>query len=222
MIAVAEKLRAGVAKALLGKAAVARRSSLRHRLDRAARHEAELATDDRVRHAADGRLGLPLFRVPARRRQGARRPDRHRARNAVAPLSDGGQPGRRRQETLRALLPLLNQKTNGAWRDGDRERSQAMVEDARRARHAAGEPDQSAARDLGVVAAPAGRRDRHQRFGLVRQLVRARPQGAARHDVFAVRRPCVDGRGGALRDRREIRASRSAGRSRWSATARCR
>ena len=58
----------------------ARRPALRHRLDRPARHPAELGADDRLRHAADGRLELPVLRVPARGRAGARRADRHRSR----------------------------------------------------------------------------------------------------------------------------------------------
>ena len=39
----------------------ARRSAIRHRLDRPAGHQAELGHDERLRHAADGRLELSLF-----------------------------------------------------------------------------------------------------------------------------------------------------------------
>ena len=74
----ADLLGAGVAKALLGKAVVPGRPAVRHRLDRPARHEAELGADDRLRHAADGRLELPVLGVPARGGPGARRADRHR------------------------------------------------------------------------------------------------------------------------------------------------
>ena len=35
------------------------------------------------------------------------------------------------KETLSALLPLIEQKTNGAWRDGIESEVEAMVEDAR-------------------------------------------------------------------------------------------
>ena len=52
-IAVAETLGAGVAKALLGKSGAARRSAVRHRRDRPARHQAELRPDERLRHVAD-------------------------------------------------------------------------------------------------------------------------------------------------------------------------
>ena len=72
------------------------RSALGDRLDRPARHRAELRADDGMRHAADDRLGLSLFGVPAEGRPGARRADRHRARHAVVALSDGGQSRRRR------------------------------------------------------------------------------------------------------------------------------
>ena len=60
VIAVAERLQAGVAKALLGKAARARRSAVRHRLDRPARHQAELGPDEELRHLPDGRLRVSL------------------------------------------------------------------------------------------------------------------------------------------------------------------
>ena len=42
-------------------------------------------------------------------------------------------------ETLRALLPLLRQKPDTAWRDDDRSQCRRLVEDARRARDAAGQ-----------------------------------------------------------------------------------
>ena len=90
VIEVAEMLGAGVAKALLGKAVAARRPAVRDRLDRAARHEAELGPDEGLRHAADGRLELPVLRVPARGGPGARRADRHRRADARHPLPDGG------------------------------------------------------------------------------------------------------------------------------------
>ena len=51
VIAVADRLGAGVAKALLGKAAVPDDLPFVHRLDRAARHEAQLGADAGLRHA---------------------------------------------------------------------------------------------------------------------------------------------------------------------------
>ena len=73
-----------------------RRSAVGHRLDRPARHQAKLGHDERMRHAADDRLRLSLFGVPAEGRPGARRADRHRAGHAEPALSDGGQSRRRR------------------------------------------------------------------------------------------------------------------------------
>jgi hypothetical protein len=94
--------------------------------------------------------------------------------------------------TLRLLLPLLKQKEDSSWRGGSKARC-ATGGSCSRARAGAGQAGQSAARVLGTVAAAAGRRHRHQRLRLLRQLVRARPARAARADVFAVRRPGLDG-----------------------------
>ena len=118
VIAVADKLGAGVAKALLGKAVAARRSALRDRFDRPAGHQAELGHDDGLRHPPDGRVGLSLLRVPAQGRPGPRRADRHRRAHARHPLpawrsiceGDGA-------ETLEALLPLLERKDDRNWRE---------------------------------------------------------------------------------------------------------
>ena len=52
VIAVADKLQAGVAKALLGKAAVPDDLPLGHRLARPARHQADLGSDEGLRHAS--------------------------------------------------------------------------------------------------------------------------------------------------------------------------
>ena len=60
----------------------ARRSAVRHRLARPARHQAELGSDEAVRHIPDGGVSLSLQRVPAQTRQRARRPDRHRRRQS--------------------------------------------------------------------------------------------------------------------------------------------
>ena len=89
---VAELLGAGVAKALLGKAA------LPDDLPWVTGSIGLLGTkpswthDAGVRHAAHGRLELPVFRVPAPGRPGPRRTDRPRRPHDRNPLSDGGQP----------------------------------------------------------------------------------------------------------------------------------
>ena len=48
-----------------GEGGRSRRRALRHGIDRTARDEAELRPDDGLRHAARGRVELPVFRVPA-------------------------------------------------------------------------------------------------------------------------------------------------------------
>ena len=81
-----------------------------------------------------------------------------------------------------------------------------LVAAARAARELAGRPDQPAARLPGALQAPAGRRDPHRRLGLGGQLVRARREAARGHDGLAVGHARDDGRGRALRDRRQVRA----------------
>ena len=71
VVEMAERLGAGVAKALLGKAVLPDDLPYRDRLDRPARHEAELRADGRLRHAADGRL--ELSRTPSSCPRRARR-----------------------------------------------------------------------------------------------------------------------------------------------------
>ena len=121
-------------------------------------------------------------------------------------------------ETLRALLPLLDQQTDASWREtiaeGMKDWWALTGETGARPRRA----HQSAARDMGTLAPAAERRDSDLGFRLLRQLVRARPEDPARHGLLAVRRSGLDGRGGALRDRRQVRASgpaRHRARRRW-------
>ena len=86
-------------------------------------------------------------------------------------------------ETLRALLPLLKQKS-----DGDvarRHREQRRANGGRRSRTRAMQPanpvnPQRVTWELSPRL--PDRVDRHQRFRLLRQLVCARSQNAARHD----------------------------------------
>ncbi len=73
-----------------------RRPAIRHRLDRAPRHQAVVGPHDGLRHAAHGRLELPVQRVPAEAGPGEGRRDRHRRQDDRHALSDGGKPGRRR------------------------------------------------------------------------------------------------------------------------------
>ena len=110
-------------------------------------------------------------------------------------------------ETLRLLLPMLEPKSDRAWRNTIEELDERLVGDARGPRHDQGASGQPAARRVGDVPAAARQCDRHQRQRLVRQLVRPRLSGEARADGVAVGRARLDGRGGALCDRRQVRAS---------------
>ena len=68
-----------------------------------------------------------------------------------------------------------------------------------------GRADQPACGCSRAVAAPARRRDRDRRLGLVGVLVRPPHAAAPRHARLAVGHAGLDGRGGAVRDRREVR-----------------
>ena len=102
---VAELLGAGVAKALLGKDVLSDELPLRHRLDRAAGHPAQLRDDEGLRHAADRRVELPLHPVHAGLRPGPRRADRHRREVHRHALPLRGQPGRRRRRDAAGAHP---------------------------------------------------------------------------------------------------------------------
>ena len=106
------------------------------------------------------------------------------ARHAVHPLSDGGQPRRRqRRDAARAAAAAASRRPTAPGANGiEKQRRGAGGRTLEsRALHA-GQPGQPAARHVGAFATPAGRRDRHQRFRLLRQLVCARPEDPARHD----------------------------------------
>ena len=113
-------------------------------------------------------------------------------------------------ETLRLLLPMLEAQ-GPRVAQADRAMDARMVGNARCAGEDRGASGQSAAGGVGNVAAAARQCDRHQRQRLMRQLVCARLSREARADGVAVGRPGLDGRGGALCDRRQVRPSRPAG-----------
>jgi pyruvate dehydrogenase (quinone) len=122
-------------------------------------------------------------------------------------------------ETLRLLLPKLQEKNSQGWlAPEDRKQCRELVGDAGGARDGFGPSGQSTARRLGIVAARAGTRDHHQRFRLLRQLVCPRPEDPARHDGFALGRPRLDG--GAVPTPSPPNSPIPIGRWwRWSATA---
>jgi pyruvate dehydrogenase (quinone) len=185
VIEVAELLGAGVAKALLGKAAVP------DDLPFVTGSIGLLGTKPswdmmmRLRHAADGRLSFPYSEFLPK--EGQARGVQIDIDGACCPaLPDGGQPRRRQRETLRALLPLLQRKPTAPG--ASRSRTSRVVEGAGSARDERRRADQPAARVLGAVAAAARRLHPHLRLRLGRQLVCARPEDPARHDGLAVRR----------------------------------
>ena len=202
------RLRQGVAR----QSCAAGRSALGDRLDRPARHQAKLRPDERMRHAADDRLGLSLRRVPAEGRPGQRRPDRPRARHAEPALSDGGQPRRRqRRDAPRAVADAEAEVrvVPGARRLPGWTRTWWETLEGRAMAEAKPINPQRVAWELSprlpdkaIITSD---------FRLLRQLVRARSENPPRHEMLAVRRARLDGRGGALRHRRQDGLSRSAG-----------
>ena len=86
VIAVAEKLGAGVAKALLGKAALPDDLPWVTGLHRPARHQAELGADEQLRHVADDRLRASPIRnsCPRKARRAACRSTSSRTCSACA------------------------------------------------------------------------------------------------------------------------------------------
>ena len=193
-----------------GQGRAARRSALGHGFARAAGDQAELGSDEGLRHLLHDRLRLPVQRVPAQAGRRARRADRHRRHQAEPALSDGGQHGRRQRRHPARAAAAAGAEAGRSLAARDRERRCRMVEDARGAGDGAGRSDQSAARVLGAVAAAAGELHHDRRFRLGRQLVRARHQDAPRHDGLALGRPGVAGCGHALRGGGEDGVSRTA------------
>ncbi len=111
-------LGAGVAKALNGRDVLPDDLPYVTGLDRPARHQAERRDDAGLRHAADGRLRLPVRRVAARAGPGARRADRPRRAHARHPLPDGGQPRRRRaRHAAGAAARCSSARPTACWRE---------------------------------------------------------------------------------------------------------
>ena len=115
-------------------------------------------------------------------------------------------------ETLRLLLPLLDRKEDRKWRGeiekqvadwwkllGERAMQPAKPVNPQRVVWELS----SRLPDNAIVTSNSG----SCANWYARDL-----KNAARHDGISFRRPCIDGRGGSLCDRSEIRASRSTGR----------
>ena len=225
VIAVADRLQAGAAKALLGKAALP--DDLPWVTGSIGLLGTKPSSDmmDGLRHAADDRLRLPVVGVPAEGRAGPRRcrsTSTRRCSSIRYPMEVNlhGDSA----ETLRALLPLLRAESRHApGASGIAKAMARLVEDAGRPRHARRPTRSTRSASPGSCrrACRTGRSSRRD-SGVLRQLVRPRPQDAARHDVLALGRPRLDGRGRALRDRAPSSPIPTGRSSPWSATAPCR
>ena len=117
----ADILGAGVAKALLGKAAVPDELPFVTGSIGLLGTEAELGNDERVRHAAHGRLGFPYREfLPKEGRRAACRSTSTAACSSLRYPMEVNLVGDSR-ETLRALMPLLQRKDRPALARADRE-----------------------------------------------------------------------------------------------------
>ena len=215
----------GVAKALLGKDVLSDDAAVGHRLDRAAGHPASYEMMMDCDTLLTVGLELPLHPVPARART---RPGRSRS------TSTGKLIGMRypyevnlvgdAKATLRALIPLLQRKTDRAWRERHRGRRRATggrpCERRGDDRRRPGQPDADLPRAVPAAArrtrssppTPASSANWYARHLKFRGDMRGSLSGHAGHH----------GPRGAVRDRRQVRRTRTGRRSRSSATARCR
>ena len=207
-----------------GQGRAVRRPALRHRLDRPARHPAQLRDDDATatRCSPSG----PASRTPSSCPSSARRA---RSRSTSTPSTIGmrypyevnlvGDAA----ATLRALIPLLERKEDRSWREDDRGEGRALV-----GGHGAPRPWSRPTRSTRCGCSPScpprlpDERDRHRRLRLRGQLVRP-PAALPRRDArLAVREPGHHGPRRPLRYRRQVRPPGPAGRSSSPATAPCR
>ena len=114
-------------------------------------------------------------------------------------------------ETLRALMPLLKSRKDGKWRRTIEKNTVEWWKTLKARAMEAADPvnPQRVAWELSPRL--PDRVILYERFRLLRQLVRARSEDAARHDGIAIGRSCLHGCGCTLRHRGEVRASRPPG-----------
>ena len=115
------------------------------------------------------------------------------------------------RETLRALLPLLHEKADRSWRQQIETTSPAWWKTLRERAMQRANPvnPQRVVWELSPLLPE--RAIITSDSGILRQLVCPRHPHSPRHDGLAFGRPGVDGRRGALRDRRQVRPPRPAG-----------
>ena len=202
----------------------ARRPALRHRLDRPARHQALQRHDGGLRHAAHGRLELPVLGVAARARAGARRADRHRRAADRHALPDGGQPRRRRRAPRCGRCSRCSSaRRTASWREeieaerrraGGRSSTTGRTSRPTRSTRSSSSTSSPSACPTARSSPPTPARRRTGGRGTCGCAagMHAALSGHARDDVP----------GGPVRAGREVRLSRPARDRASSATARCR
>ena len=109
------------------------------------------------------------------------------------------------KETLASAQPEARAQAGPLVARADRDPDRRVVAGGRRPRAPGRRPDEPAARRLGALAAPARGRDHLRRFGLLHELVRARPEAALRQSRLALGDARDDGPGHAVRDRGQVR-----------------
>ena len=181
VIAAAERLGAGRRQGAARQGGGAGRPAVLHGLHRPARHEGELGPDAGLRHAAHGRLGLPLRRVPAEGGPGPR---------ACRSTSTPGcwacaTPWRSTSSATRPppCAPCCRssrRRPDRSWRDTIAKAVGEFVGRGPRHGHGRGRPDQSATGRARALRAPAGSRHRHRRQRHDHRLVRAQSALPAR------------------------------------------
>ncbi len=114
-------------------------------------------------------------------------------------------------DTLSALLPHLNQKDDGSWRQSIKKNKDEWYEVERERAHQSADPlnPQSAVRR--AERSSSRQRNPHRRCRNADELAGPAHHGAPRHEDLAVGHAGHDGFGGPLCDRREVRLSGSRG-----------
>ena len=110
---------------------------LHHRRRRPARHQAVAGSARELRHAADRRLDLPLYRILSRSRARRKRgPDRPRSQAHRAALSGRRRPGRRQPRARSPRCFRCSARTRTAASSKRRRRDARVARADGRARHA--------------------------------------------------------------------------------------
>ena len=165
---------------------------------------------ERLRHAVDGRLELPVLGVSAEAKG---------RRAACRSTSTGGCSSMRypmevnlvgdAAQTLRALLPFLQRKKRPLLAWGDRGERRALVDGPGGAGDDVGRPDQPSAGVPGASSAAAGRLHPRRDSGSGANWYARDLKIPTRHDALALGHAGVNGQRRSLRDRGQDRALRT-------------